>query len=331
MARVPAVQVLAGGNDITAGLGDVLISVTVDDAEGQKSDKMTIVIDNKDERILPPGRGEKLTVLMGYKNDLQDMGTFVVDKIKTSLWPRKYTITANSADFEKGNSKGMKPNKSWENQPLETIMNDVAGMMHVSLEMSPELGPLTVRYEAMTEESPAHFAQRLANQHRAVLKVNSGKMIFLTKKEASEQQPQKVIRLQDLTGVNADVSDRSGFGAVVASYISDENSQRIEVRVETGSDGPDLEIRHAAATEEEAKATATGKKDEQERQRGSLSIDMEGDPSIMAGVRLQLMGVQSDVDGAWVCKTAQHKYQRGPSYKTSATADKEPEESCRDF
>ena len=326
MPREPVVSIYADGSDITGGLSSVLLSVTVNDNDGEKSDSVTIAVDNKDEQVSPPRRGAELAVKMGYRETgLVDMGTYVVDRVRTRLWPRTYTIEAKSADFEKGSSKGMTKKKQWEDKDLKTILTDVAGQMGVGLEIG-SLGSVKVRYEAMTEESPVHFAQRLAKDHKAVLKINSGKMIFLTKKEAANRQSTVTISLTDLLDLEADVSERTSYRNVKTSYYDRAKSERVEVAVGMDDEGPDYEVRQSYETKEEAEAAAKGKKDELERGKGDLSATLEGTPAIMSGVNLVLAGVQSDVDGEWNCRTVTHSYSRGPSFRTRLTADKEPEE-----
>ena len=71
----PAFQIIANSVDQTALFQDRLVSLTLTDQAGQKSDTVQITLDNRDNRITLPEVGAVLDISLGFKESgLVQMG-----------------------------------------------------------------------------------------------------------------------------------------------------------------------------------------------------------------------------------------------------------------
>ena len=79
----PAFLILADSVNITALVADRLVDLVITDKAGVKSDRLELVIDDRDERLELPETGAKLEVSIGYRGgSLARMGSYVVDGIE---------------------------------------------------------------------------------------------------------------------------------------------------------------------------------------------------------------------------------------------------------
>ncbi len=76
----PDFKVIAAGINITPQIRDRLLSLTVNDEAGLRSDQVEITLDDRDNAIELPSPGAPLAVFMGYKETfLVPMGVYTVD------------------------------------------------------------------------------------------------------------------------------------------------------------------------------------------------------------------------------------------------------------
>ncbi|MCP3959265.1 MAG: late control protein, partial [bacterium] len=96
----PAFLILADSVNITALVADRLVDLVITGKAGVKSDRLVLVIDDRDERLELPETGAKLEVSIGYRESvLARMGSYVVDGIEVSGQPRLLSINATAADM----------------------------------------------------------------------------------------------------------------------------------------------------------------------------------------------------------------------------------------
>ena len=125
----PAFQVFAGGIDVTGGINDRLVELTVVDHDGTKADEVTIVLDDRDFALSVPRKGETLVVLLGYvETGLVSMGQFKVNRVQRRFVKASgavMEVTGKSADLK----KEMKSQRSGQfvDKKIEEIVKEVAG------------------------------------------------------------------------------------------------------------------------------------------------------------------------------------------------------------
>jgi phage protein D len=142
-----------------------LISLTITDEPGLKSDKLDLVL--TDQNIDLPQIGDLLKISLGYKETgLCDMGTFSIDGY--ALSHSEMRITAHAADFleDLKNPKS----RSFENTSLENIIQIIAADHNIPARISPNLSNINFPAIHQTAESDLHFITRLGQQFNILIK-----------------------------------------------------------------------------------------------------------------------------------------------------------------
>lgn len=122
----PTFKIFMAGVNVTSKLDDRLISLTINDAAGIKSDTLAIVLDDRDNKIMEPPDGALIVVFLGYKGfGPMPMGIFILDKIEYDVAPDRMIIHAKAADF--GGSIKDQKTRNWDGKTNEEIVAQIAG------------------------------------------------------------------------------------------------------------------------------------------------------------------------------------------------------------
>ncbi len=301
----PAFKIIVNGGDVTGKVNDRLISLTVTDHDGNKSDEVTIVLDDRDFALEVPKTGATMLVFMGYvETGVAMMGEFKVNRVQRQFdkgGGATMEITGKSADLK----KEMKSQRhgSYIGKTVKQIVNDVAGRHGMTAIVSPKLGQLKRTPEYQTEESDLHFVTRLASDHDAVFKVAGGKWLFLARDEITNSAI--VLGKGDMSECTVEADDRAEHKTARAHYHDRGEVKRKEQKDDRG-EGGEFTLRHAFQNKDVADACAKAKKRQLERAGKTLSWKGPGNVRIMAGVKLTTVIGAALYDGQWRIKTATH-------------------------
>jgi phage protein D len=142
-----------------------LISLTITDEPGLKSDKLDLVL--ADQNLDIPQIGDLLKISLGYKETgLCDMGTFSIDGYALSY--NEMRITAHAADFLENFKKPK--SRSFGNTSLGNIVQTIANEHNITTRISPELSNIKFPAIHQTSESDLHFLTRLGQQFNILIK-----------------------------------------------------------------------------------------------------------------------------------------------------------------
>ena len=97
---IPTFQIIANNTDITNKIRDRILSLILIDESGLESDSVSIVIDDRDNRINLPPKGAEIQISLGYKQKgMIEKGLYTVDEIICSGSPDTVTIRCRAADM----------------------------------------------------------------------------------------------------------------------------------------------------------------------------------------------------------------------------------------
>jgi phage protein D len=338
----PLFEITADDVRITKLIRDRFISLNITDEAGFESDTLDITLDNRDLMIEPPKTGAELKVSLGYKETgVRPMGLFMVDEYERSGLPHKITIRAKSAYGGDGRTKSVTVNgittklkeqrtRSWDGQTLGTIVSQIAAECGLEPRIDAALAAEVIAHVDQTDESNAHFLQRLARDRDSTFKPAGGFLLFVPRSQAKtamgESLPLVYLTLGEpkptadkpnwarLSG-NEDsyrltVAERQNFKSVTAYYHDVSAAERKEVTVGEGE--PSRKLRGNFATPEEAAQAAAAELRRIGRGKSAPTFNCEGDPLLAAEGKLVVddsMG--SDLEGEWVITRAVHKMDGG--------------------
>jgi phage protein D len=344
-------EITADDIRITKLIGDRFSSLTYTDEEGFTSDTLEISLDNRDLKIKPPEKGVELRLSLGYQETgVRPMGLFIVDEYERSGVPHTITVTAKSAYGGDGKTKSAtvsgittklkeQKSRSWDGQTLETIVKQIAADCGLEPRIDPKLASEVIAHIDQTDESNAHFLQRLARERDAIFKPAGGFLLFVPRSQAKtasgQVMPVVYLTLEapmptaekpnwaKLSG-NEDsyritVAEREDYRSVAAYYHDVSAAERKEVKVGDGE--PVRKLRGNFSTPAEAAQAAAAELRRIGRGKSAPTFNCEGNPLLSAEGRLiadDTMG--SDLEGEWVITRAVHTLdERG--YMTSVECE----------
>lgn len=168
----PDFSLIVSGDDITGLIRRRLISLTVTDEAGIKSDALDVTLDDRDARIAVPSPGAVIAVSLGYKEvGLTPMGRYAADEVTLSGPPARLRFRGASADMG-GALKSMKT-RNFDEITLGDLVETMAGEHNLKSVVSDALGKIAYDHIAQVDESDMHLLTRLARNHDATVKAGA--------------------------------------------------------------------------------------------------------------------------------------------------------------
>ncbi|MEI9428747.1 phage late control D family protein [Mesorhizobium sp. Cs1299R1N3] len=321
----PLIEITVDGKPVSGLFMSRLISVTVSDKEGTRSDTISLKLDDSNPFAEIPRRGAKISVAMGYvESGAQSLGDFVVDEVDLECLPYALSITGKAADMRETLKEHK--NRHWDDKTVKDIVGEIAGDHGLSPAVADDVGAHSYKWFGQVDESDMSVLDRLATRHDGLFTVKQGRLIF-AKKGAGKSASGKAVGDFVLTPdkivqgtCKISISDRGSFGKVVGYYQDKDDAERKEVEVESDvSDSPAVyRLREAFSSEEEAKKAAKSKSNNLSRGGITTAVTAIGDNSIRAGGVYSYSGVRPGVDGIpWIIETAEHSFSKTDGYKTA--------------
>jgi uncharacterized protein len=316
----PAFLIRADGADITALIADRLISLSVVDRAGVKSDRLTLDLDDRDQRIALPSKGAKLEVSLGYlPGQLVRVGQYIVDEVSVSGPVRTMSISANAADMT-GTIKAPKE-RSFHGVTLGAIVYTVAAENGLIPAVAPELESKPMPHIDQTE-SDMQLLTRICADIGAVCKVADGRLVV--GKHASgkttggaggagapQDIPPAIISVGMCGSWSATLAGRAEYKSVTAVYQDTDSGERKEVAVGEGE--PSIQLRETYPDQQAASDAANSKMQGLGASGGSVKISgMTGDANLAAETPVTLVGFRAGIDGpGWLAVGVTHSLSRG--------------------
>lgn len=319
----PFFQINVGGQDITSRLAGGGISLSITDGVGINSDSVQIEIDDKDGVVAPPSTGVELNIIAGYDDDRVDFGTYTVDEVSLSGWPQKISISAQAAKA-KSALKQRRP-KSYEPPDYPTygkLFEEIAERNGLQLAISGEIAGKSLEYEAQAEESDFGFLSRLALKLDAAVSVKDGRLVAVKRGAgvSAGGKPLPFIRVrygENVLSYTVSRKDQPKHKKVKATYFDRKTAKRKEVEADASDEGPEYLLRQPFQSEGEAQDAADSYASDLQRNEGSATFEIDGNPHARAEAHVLVSKIRSLVDGVWRAVTVTHNWTAGGAYSTS--------------
>ena len=303
---------VAGQGDVTAVIGDRLLSITIKDSEGLDADSAELVMDDRRGAIELPREDVEIEVALGYEEtEVMTMGRYVVDEREIKFPPRSLVLRARGIDLL-GGLKTQRT-RSWRDATLGGVVSDIARSYRLEARVESSLASMPVPRLDQLAESDMNLLMRLGRGYHAVAKPAGGKLLFVPKgldrSVTGKSMPAPEIAPGDVSQGRCILAGRSKFESVRALWQDFETAMQ---RVETaGSGEPAYELRELYPDAAVARAAAEAKLATLASRERRLTLSFaRGRPEIMCGTRLDLARFGTGMDGSWSVQRATHRLSR---------------------
>nr|CBI81105.1 conserved hypothetical protein [Bartonella sp. 1-1C] len=272
---------MANGEDITRILMDYVLSIEIMDEAEDKSDRITIELDDRarecDNGFLDiPLIGTVISVTLGYEGvKNRDMGSYLIDEISVSSPPQTLSVTGHAASMN--TSYRTPKSQSYHQKTLGNIIQEIAQRNGYTPKVDPALAKIVVRHIDQTTESDMAFATRLAEEYDAVAKPVDGKLVLAKRGEGKaitgETLPVVIIHEKQCTSWNFKYSsrDEAGMANGLKTDVGDDQKAAANAReaeeIDEGEDVIHMDENDVPALPETETAAETPEKQEQEEEK----------------------------------------------------------------
>ncbi|WP_367354127.1 phage late control D family protein [Agrobacterium pusense] len=309
-------EVSIDGVPVAGHFYERLLSLTVTDEEGMKSDTVDIELNDGPPNFLAiPRKGGIISVKMGFGDDLVPKGVFTADKVNVDCLPYKMSISGKAADLRSGKLKE-RQERSWDKSKLGDILSQIASESGLTPAVDDDLADFEYDWLAQQDESNINFLRRLAERHNGLFAVKQRRLIFTrlgSGLSASGAPLGSIILTPEKIKVGSlkvEINDRTKYSKVVAYYQDSDKAERVEIDADADADGDSVyRLPEPYASPAEADKAAQAKAKELQRGEGSVSVTVIGDAGIDAGLPLLFADIRPGVDGVpYIIKTAKTAY-----------------------
>ncbi|MGP2492285.1 phage late control D family protein [Mesorhizobium sp. PUT5] len=324
----PIIEVTVDGTPVAGAFYERLIDISIVDKEGIASDTFSANLnDGPPDFLALPRTGAIVDIRLGYRETgVASVGRFTVDQINGKCLPYSVSISGKAADL-RGDGLKERKERHWDKK-LKDIVEEVAGECGLSASVDSEIGEYQYEWFAQQDESNIAFLERLAKRHNAIFAVKQGRMIFSKRGGGTSVSgaslgsvivtPSNIV--QGTCSFEAQDGDR--FQKVVAYYQDKDKAERVEVEADADSEADGVyRITEPFADVAEADKAAHSKAKDLQRGRGSASVTIVGDTSVIAGAPLLFSGVRPGLDGVpYIIDSVTHEYSKKSGFTTKISA-----------
>ena len=339
ISRRTAIEAVFDGTNITESLRPYLISLTYTDSEEDDGDDLQIKLHDRDgiwkSSWLPSAvnaaASERLhisasIVRENWNGDGYDIllpcGTFELDSVDAWGPPDTVTIKATALPYS-STIRQTKKSKAWEAYNLSGIAAEMAAANGLRLMYESGEDPYYDRVEQVRTSDIA-FLQKLCKQAGISLKATDGMLVLFDQKKYEGKKSILTIKRGDGTYSKYKLAIGTAdteYTSCRVSYTNPKTGKCISGRAtvedynEKSKNNQQLEIKAKVSSIGEAKRLAAKKLREHNKYERTITMDMPGRPSMVAGITLNISGF-GFWDGKYIVSEAKHTVDSS-GYKTS--------------
>lgn len=305
---------LSTGEDLTAKLAPLLVSLRLSERDGEEADQLELVLDDSKGNVTIPPEGATLQVWLGWERGsevttgLVYKGSFKVDEAGYSSPPDRITLTARSADLAE--TFRTRRNRTWSDGTLGDIVGIIAQEHGLEPRCHESLAgrPITVAEQA--NRSDMQFLRDLARRNDASAVVKAGCLIFAPKGATTtatgKAVPEAVLVRERCSSIDWKRAARENAQDGAEAQWHDPAEAKRKT-VSTGGKNP-KRLKRTYTSEEDARAAAEAEARRLKRAAATLSASLAwGNPLLSPGMKITASGFKSMIDATpWLISNAEH-------------------------
>lgn len=304
----PDFRIVANGTDATAKIADRLISLELVDEDGLQSDRMQMVLDDRDSLIEFPSMDAELEVALGFKGSpLTVIGRYAIDGVSGDGGRQTMTINAKAVDM-KSDARAPRT-RAWQGKTLSDIVKTIAGEAGLNAVIGESIASTAWDYLAQTAESNLHFLTRICAPLDATAKPAGGALLVQKRGEGKTAAGDKIsvvsLSKARLSRWRWELGSREQYACVEAEWGDLDGGEQRKVTI--GSGKPKRKLRHIYPTEAEARRAAQGELDQGNRNALKLSAEIAGfEPGLFSGGTVTITDLRNELAGEWQVTRVSH-------------------------
>lgn len=319
MSKRAIFRVLIDGADVSSGFAPHVISIDVNDRAGQTSDTASIVLDDTDGRIVMPGPGAEVAILLGWEGGgVGQVFQGVVDEISASGGRGGRTLTVSAKGMDTRGQAKAPLRVHMDNTTIGAALRRAAGIVGITPVIDEQIAAIARQYIALDDESFAAFGERIAREVGGTFKIVGSRAVIARRNGGKSATGASLPTVNASWGANLhtyDISPILGRNAeaktAVRFYDRAAAIWRV-VEAATGTAGATttrVALSHAA-DEGEARTRAEADAQEADRKSGGGSVTIEGNIDAQPEGLCVVSGCRPGIDGTYRIEGVSHSYSR---------------------
>lgn len=322
-----AYMILINNVDVTAKwiLERRLLSIEVEDREGEVSDACSLVLDDRAPHIEWPPEGASLRLFLGNgPADMTDMGTYTLDAPEASSPPDRLAVKGHAANFiASGTGVPMQSHRSrvWPLSTLGVMTATIAKEHGLVPRIQPLIASESVGNVEQIDESDLAFLSRIAKGFGARVRVKGGLLSGnLEVVGAGSVLPSAVLTPSDVEQWSAPLGSRLKPGSVVATWHN--NVTGLSGSKKAGNAEPRMVLTEVFDTPAACLSAVKSRLKDGDRQSAQISISLATlNTGISAGAEISMSGFRSEIDTVWNVVEVRHRVDSSRA-RTTLTAER---------
>ena len=295
LARRINCEVSINGKNISKDLQEYLLAVSVSDVLDGETNSAEIELEDREKlwmRDWFPQRGDTVKLSFVRENWLGDeqvetfdFDSWEIDEIQNSFPPNICRLRLNSVSSN-SNLKSSDKSKSWEKVKLSKIASDIAADSAQTLYFDAKTDPDIERAE-QKNESNLSFLHKLCKKYGIILRVSEKKLILADEEQLEAAEPVTTFKYGDdkIKTFRATATLSEIYSSAEVEYSDAKTKSKISGKFEDKDKGggKTLKIKKKVANKAEADALAKKELRDKNKKEISVSLDVIGDFSYLAG------------------------------------------------
>ncbi len=331
MATVPKSKAVIeyNGKNITEDLTDSLLSLTYTDHVKGKSDEFELSFEDVEAKWRNewyPEKGDKISVKIGYEDNLVSCGEFVVDEVELQGPPDTVSIRSMAASVK--NSLRTKKSKAHENKTLKDIAQATASSLGLTLKAGDGLDKIRVTRSTQNRQTDLEYLRGLVEKYGWSFSVRGTTMHIFNLEELEKSSAVTVIRRSDLISYSFTDKATKVYKNAEVSYHDPKTNEVIKgehtppninygqgdlliYKPVTSDDTLKIKTKVENKTQADAIAKAAIHQHNSRTQTGRITV--VGNPSLVAGSNFDLFEM-GKLSGKYHIESSTHRIDRSSGY-----------------
>lgn len=317
-------KVTVNGVDVTARFDPRLTEISVTKSAGKSADEMSIkVADPHGSVVMPADRARVLIDLNGI--DVFDGYVSSVNWSFDKRSGRSMTIAGSSVDH---GGKAKEPVlRHADDKSFGDVVKEWGAKAGIDAKAIGSIASVERSYWIMQRESFQAWGQRMAKELGGTFRIIGDRAFFATRNEGQSASGKPLTSVSASFGNNlisasiTPIISRPKYAKVEATYFDPDKAKHITVSDDTGVTGIDTVLRTASsvASDGHAKSKTKSGSKESDREQGSGTVVILGNPSAEPEANISISGCRAGVDGTYRIDSVAHKVDRKGGFTTEVS------------